>query len=394
MRILVLAPHPYYIDRGTPIDVDLLLRALSLRGESVDVVTYRDGEDRSYSNVRIRRIRTPSLVRTDRPGFSVRKVICDLYLFADAVALARRNRYDVVHAGEEAVFAAMALERLFGIPYVYDMDSSIAQQMVEKSPWLRPLARFFDWCEGRAIRRSLAVAPVCNALRDLAESRGARTVVTLHDISQLRNPDRPPTGELRKRLDIRGVLLMYVGNLEPYQGPDLLLEGLAVSLRSGTDVTLVVAGGSGEDVETYRRKASSLGIAGHVHFLGAWPVDRLDELLAEADILTAPRIRGVNTPMKVFPYLHSGKPLLVTDLPTHSQVLNQTVAMLAPPEPGGFGAAISALAGDPEARRRLGREGRRFVERDHTFDAHLRRVNELYDKVAAALDERRRSVSA
>jgi len=33
MRVLVLAPHPYYQERGTPIAVDLLVRALSQHGD-------------------------------------------------------------------------------------------------------------------------------------------------------------------------------------------------------------------------------------------------------------------------------------------------------------------------------------------------------------------------
>lgn len=381
MKILVLAPHPYCIDRGTPIDVDILLRALSGRGETVDVLTYREGEDRQYPNVTLHRIRAPEFLTPKRPGFSCRKLACDVYLVFEALALARRGRYDVVHAGEEAVFAAMLIKTFFGVPYIYDMDSSITQQMVEKMPWLGAFSKVLDWCERKAIQGSVAVAPVCNALGDLAKERGAKHVVTLHDISQLRDPDRPATGELRRRLGIEGVLLMYVGNLEHYQGPDLLLDAMAVAVRGGAKVALVVAGGAEEDIWKYRAKAEASGIGGSVHFLGPWPVAKLDELLAEADILTAPRIKGVNTPMKVFPYMHSGKPLLVTDLPTHSQVLDQNVARLAPPDPEGFGRAIVELASDPELRRRLGRAGRRFVEENHTFDAHVRRVNKLYDLV-------------
>ena len=44
MKILLLAPQPFYEERGTPIAVDLLLKALSDRGESVDVLTYPIGE--------------------------------------------------------------------------------------------------------------------------------------------------------------------------------------------------------------------------------------------------------------------------------------------------------------------------------------------------------------
>lgn len=384
MRILVLAPHPYYVDRGTPIDLDLLLRAFSERGDTVDVVIYNEGEDRHYPGVSLYRIRDLGRIRTLRPGFSIRKLIADAWLLALAWKLMRRNRYDVVHAGEEMVFSGLWFKWLYRVPYVYDMDSSIAQQMVEKLPWLRPMAWLLNGCERFVARRCVAAAPVCNALADLARQHGVPHMVTLHDISQLKDPDRPATGWLKAQLGTTRPILMYVGNLEAYQGVDLLLEAYALAVEQGAEVDLVIAGGSDEDIARYRENASMRGLAGRAHFLGRWPAEKLDELLAEADILTAPRIKGINTPMKVFPYMHSGRPVLVTDLPTHSQVLTPEVAELAPAEPRGFAEAIVRLSGDEAYRRRLGAAGRAFVEANHTYAAHRRRVFELYDYIEGA----------
>ena len=54
--MLVLAPHPFYQERGTPIAVDMLVSALSKRGDTVDILTFHEGQDRDYENVRILRI--------------------------------------------------------------------------------------------------------------------------------------------------------------------------------------------------------------------------------------------------------------------------------------------------------------------------------------------------
>ena len=372
-------------------DVDILLRALSRRGEKMDVITYGGGRPRQYPNVRFHVAGTPRWFGEVPPGFSLKKVLLDVAMMFVAARLIRDNRYDVIHADEEAVFLAMLFKWLYRIPYVYDIDSSIAQQMVEKMPILRPLAWFFNWCEGRAVRGSLAAAPVCNALAALARAHGARRVVTLHDISQLRDPYRAPTGELRRQLGIDGTILMYVGNLEAYQGVDLLIEAMPIVRRQEAPVDLVIAGGTAAHIDKYRRKAERLGVGDCVHFLGSWPADRLDDLLAEADILTAPRIKGVNTPMKVFPYMHSGRPVVVTDLPTHNHLLDNSVVMLAPPDAQGFAECLVKLAKDAGYQRRLGEAGRRFVEQNHTFDAHQKRVDRLYDWVGAACRPKRKA---
>ncbi len=59
-------------------------------------------------------------------------------------------------------------------------------------------------------------------------------------------------------------------------------------------------------------------------------------MFSQADILVSPRIKGTNTPMKIYSYLQSGKPILATDMPTHTQVLSRTTAMLADPSPDKF----------------------------------------------------------
>ncbi|MBD3335961.1 MAG: glycosyltransferase [Candidatus Eisenbacteria bacterium] len=174
-------------------------------------------------------------------------------------------------------------------------------------------------------------------------------------------------------------MLLYAGNLELYQGVDLLLEGFALAARETEAVDLVLIGGEPEDIRRYAAKAARLGLADRAHLLGPRPLEDLKHYLAEADILAAPRIKGINTPMKVFPYLHSGRPVLATNLPTHTQILTAQVARLAGPTPRAFADAIVELAQDPELRRRLGEAGRAFAEAEHTYPAHERRVNALYD---------------
>jgi hypothetical protein len=185
MRILLLAPQPFYEDRGTPIAVALVLKVLSERGDDVDVVTYHEGRDLSLRRVTLHRIPRLPLVRGIRPGFSGKKLLCDVFVVLTALRLAARRRYDVVHAVEEAVFIALLLKRLFGLPYVYDMDSSLAQQLTERLPFLRPAIRGLAACERLALREATAVVPVCDALAEVARRGAARKIVVLPDVSLL-----------------------------------------------------------------------------------------------------------------------------------------------------------------------------------------------------------------
>lgn len=387
MRVLVLAPHPFYQDRGTPIDVHLVLRVLSERpGTTVDVVTYHEGEDVDLPNVCLHRSRRLPGLEGIRPGFSMKKVLADVLLFFKAWALVRENDYDLIHAGEEAVFLAMFFKRMHDIPYAYDLDSSIAQQLVEQKPYLDAFSEIFNWTERQAIQESLINFPVCNALADLCRENGSGKTVTLHDISQLDDPDDSDPERLRQEIDAEGPVFLYVGNLEPYQGIDLLLESFQVAQRREPALTLVIIGGSPEDIDHYRARASELGIKEDTEFLGPRPFEHLGDYLSGADVLVCSRREGINTPMKIFPYLHSGRPVLATDLRTHNQVLTGDEAFLAPDDPEGFAEGMLELARDPSLRTRLGQNGRAFVERNHTFEAHRERLNEAYDWIEENLE--------
>ena len=77
-----------------------------------------------------------------------------------------------------------------------------------------------------------------------------------------------------------------------------------------------------------------------------------------ADVLVSPRSRGTNTPLKIYQYLRSGRPIVATRLLTHTQVLSDDSAFLTPRPPEGFAAGILAALDDPDEPARVGAAAR------------------------------------
>ncbi|HNP61960.1 MAG TPA: glycosyltransferase family 4 protein, partial [Nitrospirales bacterium] len=302
MDILLLAPHPFYQDRGTPIAVNLVLKVLSERGDHVDVLTFHEGRAVDYPNVSIYRIPAWPFLRNIRPGFSLKKLLCDGLLGVKLILLLCQKRYHLVHAVEESAFMALVVKWILRIPYLYDMDSSLAQQMIEKYPRLAILSQAFTYCERRIVKSASVVLPVCEALVKRIEPYRPLKVILLEDVPLLGESTNSFTA-VNHDLDVPGIRILYVGNLEAYQGIDLLLESFAVALREVSTITLFIVGGEKDDRDSYCRKAGKLGVDGHVHFLGPRPLDQLSVYLSQADILVSPRIKGNNTPMKLYSYL-------------------------------------------------------------------------------------------
>ncbi|HPY62693.1 MAG TPA: glycosyltransferase, partial [Kiritimatiellia bacterium] len=223
------------------------------------------------------------------------------------------------------------------------------------------------------------------ALVEEAQSHGARQVYLLTDISLLQEVEPTPAEQALFPPTGAGCRFVYVGNLESYQGIDLLVAAFhrLVTDPTSSPAQLIVAGGVPGDIARYEAMCRQLGVADRVRFIGPQPVDRLGAMLALADVLVSPRTQGNNTPMKIYSYMASGKPLLATALPTHTQVLNDETACLAAPEPAAFAEGMRRLAVDPELRARLGAAAQARAEAAHSWPAFQRTVNQIYDDLAA-----------
>lgn len=388
MKILLLAPHPFYSQRGTPIAVRSLIEVLASKGHSVHVLTYHLGQDVAIPGCQLHRIPRWIGVKDVPPGFSFRKLLCDLALTARCHRLMRRERFDLVHAVEEAAFIAMLMQRRFGVPFVYDMDSSLARQMVEKYAWLRLFAGLLERCEARAVRASCGVLAVCRALAERASRYAPGLLLaTAEDVSLLDGAET--NGERLIELTRRpGPIVMYVGNLEAYQGIDLLIDAFARVLQQVPQAQLVVIGGTERSIEDYRRRCLKAGLDGRAHLIGPRPLGQLGHYLAQADVLVSPRIRGENTAMKVYSYMDSGVALLATRLPTHTQVLDDDVALLVAPEPLAMAQGLIQLLRDEGLRRDLGRRARERARQEHTPEAFRRKLEDFYEHVELKLAAR------
>jgi glycosyltransferase involved in cell wall biosynthesis len=146
--------------------------------------------------------------------------------------------------------------------------------------------------------------------------------------------------------------------------------------REVPDARLVLAGGRPEQIEEARRTAAALGISDALIFAGQRPAEEIPSFLDAADVLVSPRSRGTNTPLKIYQYLQAGKPIVATRLLTHTQVLDDDVAVLTEPTADAFGAGIVAALSDPERARGIGARARALAETKYSYEAYLSRTRQ------------------
>jgi glycosyltransferase involved in cell wall biosynthesis len=385
MRILVVAPQPFYQERGTPIATRCVVEALKAADHEVDVLTYHLGDDPRIPGVRVFRIPAVPFVRDVPIGFSLRKVLCDLLIGWRVLTLARRHRYDVLHAVEEAIFLGLIARLVTRARIVYDMDSSLPEQLLGRYRGLRALGGVLRRFERLAIARSDLVLAVCEDLATRARGYATATPIdVVEDVSLLGDACSTATvDDLRLDLPERAALVLYVGNLEDYQGVGDMVDALARVDAEHVPFRFVAIGGTAPAVAAYRARAEALGIGDRTVFLGARPLADLGAYLAQADVLASPRLRGHNTPMKLYSYLAAGKAVLATRIPAHTQVLTDECALLVEPNADAMADGLDTLLGDPALRQRLGAAARRLAGKRYSLAQFRDSIASAYRRLAA-----------
>jgi len=385
MKILLLAPSPFFQLRGTPIAEKLLAEVLTAEGHQVHMLTYHEGESVDLPNFTLSRIPSLPGIKNIKPGPSWKKLVSDMVMFVKLLRVARKNRFDLIHAVEESVFMALIIKKLFGIPFVYDLDSSLSQQITEKYRVLKPIKPFMEHFEKMAIRGSLGTVTMCKALEDVVLTCDAqKLMVRLEDISLL--PDEPDHAAYSEKPLGDEPVVMYIGNLERYQGIDLLLESFQMTAQKIPEARLMIIGGADQDIKHYQKRAKELGIGDQTHFLGPKPTSELSFYFNQAQILVSPRIQGQNTPMKIYSYLDSGKAVLATNLPTHTQVLDDEIAMLVPPTAEAMAEGMVTLFTDSRLRDHLARRAKERVRQEYCFEVYQKKLVDFYSRIESKLN--------
>jgi glycosyltransferase involved in cell wall biosynthesis len=378
----MIAPQPFFEPRGTPFSEFHRIRALTALGHEVDLVTYPFGHDVSMPGLRVFRSARPPFVSRVKIGPSLAKLPLDLFLTFTALRRALSGRYDAVHSHEEGGLIGVVLSALLRVPHLYDMHSSLPQQLTNFAFSRSPMIyRAFLAMERFMITRSRVVIVICPSLEETvrAIAPDARTVLIENAPGSAEDEATPEQAALVRASVGVGAdtpLVLYTGTFEAYQGLDLLFAAMAIVTATHPHVRLVLAGGKPEQVGRARNDAQAAGIGQVTIFVGERPASEIPAYLLAADALVSPRSRGTNTPLKIYQYLRSGKPIVATRLLTHTQVLDDDTAVLTGTTAEEFAAGIAAAVDDRARAAAVGREAQRLAATKYSYEAYLERTRQ------------------
>jgi len=382
-KIAVIAPCPFYIDRGTPLRIKRLAEAMS-SNFAVHVISFYQGSNNEFPFKVHRALQNPFTIT--RTGANAAKLINDILLLATVLKVVRKEKIRVIdcHLHEGALIGIIV--RFFtGAKVIYNAHGTFVPEMIatgaiSQGSWLvKPLSVFERWVEKCADK---IVAQSVLRRDEFVEAGHCKDKVSIvEDIPELDSflvhqdqIDR----ELEKRLRPNNEkLLIYSGGMEEYQGVDFLLESFRVLYERRNDLRLVLFG---RPLPPYRTIAEDMGIADRILFVDEEPFERLPQYLGICDIGFCLRLYGDNVPGKLPVYMGSGIAVIGTEIKGVSTVIaHGKNGLLVPPgDVTALTAAIEKLIDNPSEILRLGEEGRAEAVRRYDPSVAYSQLAEVY----------------
>jgi glycosyltransferase involved in cell wall biosynthesis len=198
------------------------------------------------------------------------------------------------------------------------------------------------------------------------------------------------TAALKRELTLDGRrVLLYHGAVEPNRGVATAIRALAALGERASDVSLLVVG-RGSALPALRREAQRLGLSDRVIIREAVSYDDIPRYLAVADagMLPLPNLMWwrVSSPIKLMEYLAMGKPVMVTDIEAHRDVLGDApfAFYAGHGEVAPWAEALLHLLGALDERRaELAAIARDFAESTLTWDRQAERLARYLESVGS-----------
>ncbi|GAB6082647.1 glycosyltransferase family 4 protein [Desulfuromonas carbonis] len=390
MRILMLAPTPYFSDRGCHVRIYEEARVLRRLGHEVRIVTYHLG--RNLDDIPTERIPAVPWYRKLSAGPSWHKPYLDILLLFKAWQVARRFRPDLLHAHlHEGAFVAALLKPVLRLPVVFDCQGSLTGELLDHR-FVRKgslLYRGFHLLEAWICRRADAIVtsatPTAELLRADFAVPAARITAVVDGVDTGDFRHHPGQHDLERELGLPPAkqVVVFLGAMNEYQGVDLLLDVIKALSARRQDFHFLLMG---YPESAYRERAVALSIAGLVTFTGKIPYDQAARYLSLGQIAVSPKLSRTEANGKLFNYMACGLPAVVFDTRINREILGDTGLYAEFGDAEALTNTLETLLDDPEQGRHLGRMARQRALAEHSWAGRATLLEQVYRRLLGVVE--------
>ena len=383
----MIAPTPYFTDRGCHVRIYEEARALTKLGHEVCVVTYHLGRD--MPGVRV--VRTPQIPWYNKleAGPSWHKPYLDILLLWKSLAEVRSFRPHLIHAHlHEGALIGSVLKGLFHLPLLFDYQGSLSGEslnhgfFIDTSILMKVFKRLEQFIDRRA---DLIITSSDKGRQELIHDWeiAPEKVINLIDGVDAEIFRPYSRSEARRELGIpeNVKLVVYLGLFNRYQGVDLLLDTISLVKDEAPDIRFLLMGFPDEE---YQRKASEMGINDVITFTGRVCYDRAPFFLSAGDLAVSPKLAQTEANGKLFNYMACGLPTVVFDNPINREILGDDGIYVEHGKTSSLADTIISTIHNSELMISLSEQVRVRAIQKHSWDTRSRQLVSAYRTLLAS----------
>lgn len=390
LKVLVIAPTPFFSDRGTHIRILEEALALEKRGHSITIATYHIGSDLPESlktKIDVRRIRRWIFwYKKLEAGPDWQKILLNLMLIRKSFYLARTWKPDIIHGHlhEGALIGWIVQRALFWrkMKLVADFHGSLTKEMVSHS-YLRAgiLRKIFEIIE-RWIDRlgDVAAASSWDNAKEISDIRKEKAFTLLDGIRLLMFEGLPEVSELRRIYNIPSdkIVIVYTGALIPNKGIKLLLDAVPLVCEKYKEAHFVIAGFPVDQIAEYLKQKIFMERTTIISPLSYFD---LPKILKMSDIGVDPKQSEVRQASgKALQYMGAGLPVVCLDTPNNREYLDDGGTYAHETTPQGLAEAMGELIVSPDLRTKRGTINR-VRAKMFSWEKSAKELEEIYYKL-------------
>lgn len=324
MKILMIAPTPYFADRGAHVQIYEQANSLQNLNHEVRIVTYGIGRD--TSNIHTVRCWTPKYYRKLEAGPSLTKIFLIFPLIYTTIREIRKFDPDVIHAHlHEGALIGKIVSLYRKVPTIFDYQGSLTLETKQYLPSVT--YKLFGWIlrilETR-INSWFVIVTQSESMKNklLENPYKVKSVHNIHDGVDV-NRFKPAVidADLANSLGVRieSTRFIYMGYFAEHQGFEILLKAMKIVLAEIPDSQLILLGYP--MTQYYLKVIDELGLSKNIVYVGKVDYFKAHHYLSLGSIAVAPKISLTEGDGKIYNYMSMGMKIVAFDRPTSREIL-------------------------------------------------------------------------
>lgn len=375
MRVLIIAPTPYFSDRGCHIRIFEEWRALVAAGHAATVYTYHLGRD--VGPGKIQRIKSVDSYRKTSAGPAWTKLYLDWLLYRKIRQSVRPGEFDIIHAHlHEGTAIGWLVAHWLKIPLVADWQSVLTEEL-KSYHWLpfglRHIVQWFEGWLGRKADWIFVSAPrALDILRELHPALTDKTELLLDGVHALQpHPAEWPVPEV--------ITIVYAGGMGEAKGVPVLIEALEQLVERGGKFKVLLIG---QMPTSLQDRLASGPLQGRIEHITQVPYDQLITVLQRADIGVDPKPpTSTESSGKILNYMAAGLVTVAFASPTTRQLLDSSGVLVETPTAEALARQLEKIIQYPEDLWTWREDSYRRVKKEFLWSALFSAVVQRYAKL-------------